>query len=81
MRCCNESRVRLAAARALIATGIDVPSDVAAVLDIIHKRGVRQEGQRVMLLPGAPIRTRMGRAGSGLLESIPPDFMSSAKPS
>ena len=49
-----ESRVRLAAARALIATGIDVPSDVAAVLDIIHKRGVRQEGQRVMLLPGAP---------------------------
>ncbi|KQP40336.1 MobF family relaxase [Methylobacterium sp. Leaf106] len=49
-----ESRVRLAAARALIATGIDVPSDVASVLNLIHTRGVRQEGRRVMLLPGAP---------------------------
>lgn len=49
-----ESRVRLAAARALIAAGIEAPGDVAAVLDLIHDRGVRQEGRRVTLLPDAP---------------------------
>ena len=49
-----ESRVRLASARALIAAGIEAPDDIDAVLDLIHTRGVRQEGRRVTLLPGAP---------------------------
>ena len=49
-----ESQVRLAAARSLIAAGIKDVGDVEGVLELIHTRGVRQEGRTVTLLPGAP---------------------------
>ncbi|MCJ2024467.1 MobF family relaxase [Methylobacterium sp. J-067] len=49
-----ESQVRLAAARSLIAAGIEEVGDVEGVLELIHTRGVRQEGRIVTLLPGAP---------------------------
>lgn len=49
-----ESNVRLAAARALIAAGIEVADEIEGVLELIHTRGVRQEGQSVTLLPEAP---------------------------
>ena len=49
----NESRIRLAAARALIATGIEAPDEVEAILGLIQTRGVRQEGAQVTLLPSA----------------------------
>lgn len=49
-----ESQVRLAAARSLIAAGIEAVDDVKGVLELIHTRGVRQEGRVVKLLPEAP---------------------------
>jgi len=49
-----ESQVRLAAARSLIAAGIEQADDVEEILELIHTRGIRQEGRTVTLLPGAP---------------------------
>jgi conjugative relaxase-like TrwC/TraI family protein len=49
-----ESNVRLAAARALIAAGIEGADEIEGVLELIHTRGVRQEGQSVTLLPETP---------------------------
>jgi hypothetical protein len=48
----NGAAARIAAARGLIASGVESPADIDAVMDAFATKGVRQEGERVGLVWG-----------------------------
>lgn len=55
------TQLRIAAARGLIAAGIDTAADIDVLTDLIRARGLRQNGVQVALLPGT-VRGRYGEA-------------------
>lgn len=57
------TELRLAAARGLIAAGIDTAADIDVLTDLIRTRGLRQNGVQVALLPGT-VRGRCGEAAA-----------------
>ena len=48
----NGAAARIAAARGLIASGVESPADIDAVMDAFATKGVRQEGEQVGLVWG-----------------------------
>lgn len=48
----NGAAARIAAARGLIASGVESPADIDAVMDAFTAKGVRQEGEQVGLVWG-----------------------------
>lgn len=44
--------IRVAATRGLIAAGVDGPEDITAVVSVMHRNGVRQDGAQTRLIAG-----------------------------
>jgi len=57
----DESDVRLAAARGLVASGVCRPEDITAVTRAMRERGVRQDGEQTTLAWGEDASTAKGR--------------------